>query len=202
MARTGRRPGTSDSRDRILGAARARFGAAGLDGASIRDIAGDAGVDPALVHHYFGTKQRLFVAATAMPFDPGWLRSALVAGPPQEAGLRLARTVLGIWDDPVTRAPVLGLLRSAVSDPGAAAMVRELVLGQLVGPLVEALGAPDPLLRATLIGSQVIGLAIVRYVIAVEPLASTPAAELAAAVAPTFQRYLVGDLGGASDTIR
>lgn len=81
-------------------------------------------------------------------------------------------------------------------------MVRELVLGQLVGPLVEALGAPDPLLRATLIGSQVIGLAIVRYVIAVEPLASTPAAELAAAVAPTFQRYLVGDLGGASDTIR
>lgn len=194
MARTGRPPGVSDARERILGAARARFAGAGLDGASIREIARDAGVDPALVHHYFGTKQRLFVAATAVPFDFAVLRLALLAGPRREAGVRLARTLLAFWDDPLSRAPLEGLLRSAVSDPGAAAMVRELVVERIAGQLVTVLGASDPALRATLVGSQVIGLALARYVVAVEPLASMGSDDLATALAPTFQHYLLGDL--------
>jgi AcrR family transcriptional regulator len=199
MARTGRRPGVSKARERILLAARARFAGAGLDGASIREIASEAGVDPALVYHYFGTKQRLFVAATAVPFDPERLQVAVIAGPPQEAGARLARTVLAIWDDPVSRAPLEGLLRSAITDPGAAAMVRELIVERLVGPLIAALGSSDPALRATLVGSQVIGLAIARYILAVEPLASLASDELSTAVAPTFKRYLLGSLGTSGD---
>ena len=194
MARTGRRPGVSEARERILLAARARFAGAGLDGASVREIAREAGVDPALVHHYFGTKGRLFVEATAIPFDPERLQVAVIDGPPQGAGARLARTVLAIWDDPVSRAPTEGLLRSAITDPAAAAMVRELVGERLVVPLIASLGSSEPSLRATLVGSQVIGLAIARYILAVEPLASVASDDVVAAVAPTFQRYLLGDL--------
>jgi AcrR family transcriptional regulator len=196
MARTGRRPGATDTRERILAAARHRFAEHGLEGTSIRAVAADAGVDPALVHHYFGTKGQLFVAAVELPFDPASLAPMLAAGPIGETGLRFARLFLSIWEDPVTRAPLQGIVRSALSDPGAMAMVRELVITRVFGPVVQALGASQPELRLTLLGSQVIGLALVRYVLRIEPMASLDAQTLIAAVAPTFQRYLVEPLGG------
>jgi AcrR family transcriptional regulator len=194
MPRTGRRPGRTDTRERILTAARHRFAEKGLEGTTIRAVAVDAGVDPALVHHYFGTKERLFVVAVELPFDPRRLLPLLTEGPRDEMGLRFARLFVSIWDDPETRTPLQGILRSAVSDPGAAAMIRGLVLARIVGPVVEAIGLPEPRLRMTLLGSQAIGLALVRYVLRIEPLASADAEAVVAAVAPTFQRYLVEPL--------
>ena len=194
MARTGRRPGRSDTRELILAAARQRFAEEGLDGASVRSIAADAGVDAALVHHYFGTKQRLFVAAMQLPVEGARLAPLLSAGPPEETGLRFARLFFSIWEDPVLREPLMGVVRSAVTDPGAAIMVRELVLTHILGPIVEELGSSDPHLRVTLLGSQVIGMALVRYILKVEPLASLPQEALVQAMAPTFQHYLVEPL--------
>jgi AcrR family transcriptional regulator len=194
MARTGRRPGDSGSRGRILAAAREAFASAGFDGATIRGIAGAAAVDPALVHHYFGSKERLFVAATDLPMDPEVVLPALLEGPRDELGRRLATLFLSIWDDPHGRHVLLGILRSAVSDPRAATMIRELIVERIVGPLVAALGSPDAKLRTTLVGSQLIGIALVRYIIEVEPLASAPAEAIVRAIAPTIQRYLTGPL--------
>lgn len=194
MPRTGRRPGRSDSRERILTAARALFGEGGLDGVSVRAVAAEAGVDPALVHHYFGTKQQLFVAAMELPFDVERMIPILLAGPPEETGLRLAGVFLSIWEDPSARAPLLGVLRSAVTDPGAAAMIREFLLTHVVGPIVAALGTSDPELRVTLIGSHVIGIALARYILRIEPMASVSPEVLLAAIGPTFQRYLLEPL--------
>ena len=194
MARTGRRPGASDTRERILVAARQRFADQGLESTTVREVARDAGVDPALIHHYFGTKQRLFVAAMELPFDARRLIPTLAAGPPEETGLRFARLFFSIWEDATARAPLLGVLRSGVTDPGAASMIRELVLKHILGPVVEALGASDPELRVTLLGSHVIGLALMRYILRVEPLASLDIDRLIGLVAPTFQRYLLEPL--------
>jgi len=194
MARTGRRPGDSGSRGRILAAAREAFASAGFDGATIRGIARAAAVDPALVHHYFGSKERLFVAATDLPMDPEVMLPALLAGPRDELGRRLATLFFSIWDDPHGRTVLLGILRSAVSDPRAAAMIRAIVVERIVGPLVAALGSPDAKLRTTLVGSQLIGIAMVRYIVGVEPLATAPSEAIVRAIAPTIQRYLTGPL--------
>jgi len=194
MARTGRRPGQTDTRERILDAARHRFAELGLDGTSIRAIADDAGVDPALVHHYFGTKQRLFVAAMELPFETEDLVRLFADAPRDEVGYRLARLFLSIWDDDERRAPLLGIVRSAITDAGAAAMIRDLVMTRILGPVVRQLGSSDPELRMTLLGSQVIGLALVRYVLRIEPLASTPNDAVVCAIAPTLQHYLVDPL--------
>ena len=209
--RTGRRPGASDTRERILAAARAGFGDAGYDGATIRGIAHRAGVDPALVHHYFGTKQRLFVAAMQLPVDPAAAAPVLLAGDPASVGARIVRFVLGLWDDPATRPVMLGIVRSAASDPVAAGMlrailaegpfaaiVRAVMTEEPYATLVGPLGRADAELRATLVGSQLVGLLMARAVVAVEPLASAPTEVIVAAVGPTIQRYLVGDLGDES----
>lgn len=194
MARTGRRPGASDSRERILDAARQRFAERGYDQASIRQIAAEAGVDPALVHHYFGTKERLFIAAVRLPFDPQRIPAALLDGPPEEAGLRISRLFFAMWENPEPRHAMMGVLRSAVSDPGAAGMLRELIVEQMLVPIVSRVGIPDAELRLTLLASQIVGLAVVRYVVRVEPLASASPERLIPALAPTFQRYLDGPI--------
>ncbi|MCU0484440.1 MAG: TetR family transcriptional regulator [Chloroflexi bacterium] len=206
--RPGRRPGPSDTRERILGAARAAFAEAGFDGATIRSIAAAAGVDPALIHHYFGSKQRLFVAAMRLPVDPAAVAPGLLAGDPAGVGERLVRFVLGLWDEPSTRSSMVGIVRSAAADPVAAGMLRQILAEGPFAAIVRAVMAEEPYrslvgpigrpaaeLRATLIGSQLVGLLMARSVVAVEPLASTPAETIVAAVGPTIQRYLVGDLG-------
>lgn len=198
MARSGRRPGSSDTRERILVAAREAFGVAGFDGATIRGIAGSADVDPALVHHYFGTKERLFIAATHLPVDIPALLPRVLEGPPERIGHRLAAVFLEVWEEPRARAALLGMLRSAASDEHAAAMTRALILSEALGPVVAALGAPDAAMRATLVGSQLAGLAMIRYVIGVEPMASMDPAILVDAIGPTLSRYLTGPIGTAA----
>jgi AcrR family transcriptional regulator len=195
MARTGRRPGESGTQQAILDAARAAFTETGYDGATLRGIARSAGVDPALVHHYFGSKEQLFVAAMNIPFDPGQIFPALLAPGVDGLGERIVRTFLTIWDSPDLVNPFLGLLRGAMTHEKSAAMLREFIGEAVVGRITAALDVDQPKLRATLIGSHLFGLAFGRYIIRIEPLASAGTEEVVAAVAPALQRYLTGDLG-------
>jgi AcrR family transcriptional regulator len=194
MARTGRRPGVSGTREAILDAARREFAEQGYQRATIRDVARLAGVDPALVHHYFGTKQELFVAAVRLPVNPVEQLTAVLAAEPDKVGPRIVETFLSIWDHAAGQSPLLALIRSAVTDEQAAALLREFITEEVLGPIAGRLGSPDARLRATLVGSQLIGLAVARYIIRVEPLASAPSAQVAAIVGPTVQRYLTGNV--------
>ena len=192
--RTGRRPGSADTRGRILGAAREAFGERGYEGTSVRGIAARAGVDAALVHHYFGTKQQLFIAASEFPVDPAELVPRMLAGPREQMGERVVRTVVGLWDRPEVRPMLLGIVRSATTDPVAAGMARRMLAEGPILALARAVDLPDAETRATLAGTQLIGLAISRYVIGLEPIASMSPDDLAAAVGPTIGRYLAGDV--------
>ncbi|MFF4812173.1 TetR family transcriptional regulator [Micromonospora chersina] len=193
--RTGRRPGNPDTREAILTAARAAFADRGFDAASIRAIATAAGVDPALVHHYFGTKEELFRATVAIPVDPAELVPRVLAGGRDEVGERLVRTFLAVWDSPVGTAAV-ALLRSAVSNQWTARLLREFLVTQVLRRVVEQLDL-DPAetpLRGALVATQIAGLAMMRYVIRLEPVASASPETLAATIGPTVQRYLTGPL--------
>jgi AcrR family transcriptional regulator len=195
VRRSGRRPGNQDTRRSILDAARTAFAERGFDKASIRAIATAAGVDPALVHHYFGTKERLFLASMDSPIDPAEVVPKALSGPREEAGERLVRTVLSVWDSPAGAAAV-ALLRSAMSNEWTARLMREFVVTQVLRRAVAELGleGDDVPLRTTLVATQVAGLAVVRYVLKVEPVASTDPETLVRAVGPTVQRYLTGPL--------
>lgn len=192
--RTGRRPGSSDTRNRILVAARAAFGELGYDGATIRGVAGRAGVDPALVHHYFGTKQRLFVTAMEVPLDVAAVIPRALEGPPDQLGERIARYVLELWDSPAMHPLMLGIVRSAATDPVAADMFRQVLAEGPFLAMAQATDRPDAPLRATLVGAQLVGLAMARYIVKVDPIAAVDPEVLVRAIGPTLQRYLTGDL--------
>jgi AcrR family transcriptional regulator len=192
--RPGRPPGETRSRQAILRAARSSFASRGYDRTTIRGVAASARVDPALVHHYFGTKDQLFTAAMEFPMDPEMVAKIVLGEGVEGAGERLVRLLLTVWGTPENRKPLLGLLRSAVTNPRAARMLREFMSRALLGRIAPALGREDARLRVALVGSQVIGLAILRYVIRVEPLASASEDELVAAVGPRFQDYLTAEL--------
>jgi AcrR family transcriptional regulator len=193
--RTGRRPGNPDTREAILTAARAAFAERGFDAASIRAIATAAGVDPALVHHYFGTKEELFRATIEVPIDPAQLLPTVLVGGPEGVGERLVRTFLGVWDSPAGT-PAVALLRSAVNNEWTARLLREFLITQVLRRVLDHLDI-DPAelpLRGSLVATQMIGLGMMRYVIRLEPVASASVETLVAAIGPTVQRYLTGDL--------
>jgi AcrR family transcriptional regulator len=194
MSPAGRRPGRADTRAVILESARDCFAKAGYGGATIRAIAAGAGVDPALVHHFFGAKSELFVAAMDFPMSPRVVLPALLDGNIDTAGERIVRMFLGLWDDPGSRRRLLAIIRSAVQHERAAAMLRTFLSREVVGSVAGKLDMPDADLRATLVGSQLIGLAMARYVVRVPPLASASTEALVAAYAPTIQRYLAGEI--------
>lgn len=195
--RTGRRPGQPDTRGAILVAARRLFAAHGLKGASVRQIAAEAGVDPALVHHYFGTKDGLFRAALEIPIEPAVLLDEVFAEGVDQAPERLVRMFLRVWDDPHTGAAMASFLRTAVSTEESAAMARqffgEAVLKAAAARLVDL--DPDEVeTRVSLVLSQMLGLVMARRIIRAEPLAGLPAEQLVALVTPTVARYLLDDL--------
>lgn len=192
--RSGRRPGTSGTRDAIADAARRLFADRGYDRTSLRAVAGAAGVDQALVSHYYGSKQELFVAVVELPFEPELVLPRLVGGDRATVGLRLAQFLLATLESTEGRSRITSLVRAAASEPEAARMVRELVTNRIFKPLTDALVVDDAPLRATLVGSQVIGLTMARYVVRVEPLASADPDTVIAAIAPTLQRYLLEPL--------
>ena len=194
-AKTGRRPGNPDTRQVILDAARTTFAELGFAGASMRRIAAAAGVDPALVHHYFGTKDKLFLATVEIPVDlPTLLRSISEQGT-DGLGVRLVTTMVSVWESPAG-AGLPAALRAALADPARARMFREFLVPRIVGPLIGPLGLPadEVELRTGLLMTQILGVITGRYLLAVEPLASLPANKLAANVGATIQRYLTGPL--------
>lgn len=190
--RPGRRPGRSGTREAILAAARSRFAELGYEGATIRAIAAEAGVDPALVHHYFGTKEQLFAAAVQLPFAPGEVLAGPLGGEPERMGEAIVRAALAAWEEPATQQAAMGLLRAAASNERAAAMLRSYVEARIIGPISRRIATPDAPLRAALAASQVVGLALARYLVRVEPLASADPEDLVRRVGPTIQRYLTG----------
>lgn len=191
--RRGRRPGAPDTRADILASARARFADHGFAGTTVRGVAADAGVDAALVHHYFGSKDELFLAALEMPVDPRAVLAPALAGGLDGAAERFLRVFLSVWDDPEVQPSLLAVARG-VMDPAAARLLSEGFLPVVVQPLGEALGVDRPEHRMPLVASQMIGLILLRYVLRVEPLASMPADRLVATYAPTLQRYLADPL--------
>ena len=204
----GRRAGESRTREAILEAARRRFGEQGYDGATIRGIAADAGVNPALVHHFYGTKERLFAAAMRLPVVPseiitfalGAERDRLGDEFQPRIGEVLTAAMLRAWDVADIRTAFLGLLRSAATSQQGVAMLREFVTSTILASLIQVAGLGDDAesrYRATLVASQVIGLGFARYVLGLEPLASATTEDLVAAIGPTMQRYLTGDIGPA-----
>jgi AcrR family transcriptional regulator len=195
VKKRGRRPGASGTREAIAGAARRQFAELGFDRTTIRSVAAEAGVDPALVPHYFGSKQRLFLEAVDLPFEVGELVAQLQGGPRSQVGERVARFALRVLSDPDGLARWTGMIRSAASDPEAAEMLRDVLTRRIFEPLAEALGSDDAQLRANLASSQMVGLVMARYVIGIEPLASASPETNAAPIAPTIQRYLVEPLG-------
>lgn len=188
--RTGRRPGDSGTRASIASAARRQFAATGYDRASMRSIAQEAGVDPALVAHFFGSKQQLFASVMELPIDPTTAIPAILVGDRAGIGRRFAELVLSVLESPEGAARMTGLVRAAASEEAAAEMVRDLITRDVLTPLADGLGLDQPRLRGSLAGSQVVGLVMARYVVRVEPLASLPADEVAALVAPVLQHYL------------
>jgi AcrR family transcriptional regulator len=191
--RSGRRPGPTTTRDAIAGAARRQFAELGYDRATLRGIAGEAGVDAALVVRFYGSKDGLFRDVMALPPMVAEAIASLADGPRATLGRRLAEVVVGMLEDPRSREVVLGRIRSAASHPDAAALVRETVTRD-VGRLVAAVTDDAPETRAVLVGSQVVGLALARHVVRVEPLASLPPGDVIEYVAPVFQHYLLGPL--------
>jgi AcrR family transcriptional regulator len=190
--RPGRRPGPSETRPVILAAARELFAEKGFDGASIRAIARAAEVDPALVHHFFGNKEALFVAAMEFPFDPTVVIPQVIAsGPREEIGERLVRAFLGLWSDDALRARALAVFRSAATSDQGADMFREFLTSAMLARVSELLELPR--LRILVAIGQMIGVVIMRYLLEIEPIASATDEELVELLAPTLQRYLGGE---------
>jgi AcrR family transcriptional regulator len=196
MARTGRRPGNQDTREAILAAAREAFAERGFDRTSIRAIATSAGVDPALVHHYFGTKDELFLAAVEAPMDPAKIIDSALAGSIDNLPERLLRVFLSAWDNPVTGTAALALVRSGLQHDWSARMLREFLATRILRRVLRAVPI-DPAeapLRGSLVASQMIGLAMIRYVLKLEPLASASPEVIIAEMAPNIRRYLLEPL--------
>lgn len=191
--RRGRRPGGEDTRLALLDAAREVFVERGYDGATVRAIAGRAGVDPAMVNHWFGGKEGLFAAAIRLPIDPAAIVEELTAGGPDGLGERIVRRFVSVWDA-AGGGQLTAIMRSVSSHEESARMLREFISRVMFGRITRGLPVDRPELRAALCGSQIAGLGMVRYVLRLEPLASADPDTVAAVVGPTLQRYLTGPL--------
>ncbi len=192
--RPGRPAGSSDTRDRILASARELFARNGIRNTSIRAVAAAAGVDSALVHHYFGTKEKLFAAAVHIPIDPMDVIGPLREVPVEELGYTLPSMLLPLWDSEIGAA-FIATLRSilAGSEVNLFRSFIQDVIAVEVGTRVD-----DPpgsgVIRIQFVASQLVGVVMARYILQLEPFASLPADQIARTIAPNLQRYLTGDL--------
>jgi AcrR family transcriptional regulator len=192
-ASRGRRPGAPDTREEILGAARELFAVSGFAATSIRSIAARAGVDPALVHHYFDSKADLFVSALQVRIDPRVALRPVIEAGPDGAGERLLRVLLSVWGDEESRTPLLGLVRGAL-EPAGATLVRDALFGLVLAPVGVGLGIDQPERRMTLVASQLAGIILLRYVVEAPPMVAMTEEQIVASYAPTLQHYLTGPL--------
>ena len=191
--KVGRRPGNQDTRGQIVTAARHAFAAKGFAGASMRGIAAEAGVDAALIHHYFESKQQLFLATIAMPLGLPALLEQVAAGDRSDLGERLVRTVLGVWDSEL-QPSLVAAIRTALTDPALTRTVGEFFTLEVIGQVLrrDDLSPDEANRRAGLVASQVLGLVIGRYVLQLPVLVNRETADLVAEIGPTVQRYVDG----------
>jgi AcrR family transcriptional regulator len=190
----GRRPGPTTTREALVEVARRQFADGGYAGTSLRSIATEAGVDPALVLHFFGSKAELFREVLRWPFDPALVAERLAGTPgdPRSLGERLARVFLETWDDPTTGRALLAVLRGALTHEESATLLREFLAQQLFVHLPTLGDEPPDMLRLQLAAAHLVGIAVLRYGLELEPVASTSIGTLVEAVAPTLERYLTG----------
>ena len=194
IKRPGRPAGTSDTRERILASARELFAQNGIDRTSIRAVAAGAGVDAALVHHYFGTKEQLFAAAIHIPVDPMSVLVPMREVPVDELGFKLPAVLLPLWDSELG-AGLIATLRSLVAG-GEVSLARsflEEVVAAEIAPRVDN-PAGTGMIRAQFFASQLMGVVMARYIVKLEPFASLPAEQIVQTIGPNLQRYLTGDL--------
>jgi AcrR family transcriptional regulator len=190
MARTGRPRGKTDTRNVILATARRMFAEAGYDKTSVRDVAAAAGVDPAMIRHYFGSKAELFRATMGWPFEPADIAARVTGGDRNEISERLTRVFFEAWEHPDSRASLSAILRGAATHAESANLVRQFIQGQVYAQIAAGLGEPDAELRIDLAMSQLLGIAYLRHILRVDPIASTPVEELIRRVAPVIRSHL------------
>ena len=191
-ARRGPRPAGEDTRARITEAARSEFADKGYEGTSMRSVARVAGVDPALVHHYFDGKADLFAQAVVMTrVNPAMLVERVLDGPLEALGERLVRMFLAVWDDPDNQERLVALVRAVHTNDEVGALFRQFVAREVVGQVTRRTQVPDPELRGALAAAQIVGLATTRYVVRMPPMVDASPDELARWLGPTLQRYLV-----------
>ncbi|HEY7463060.1 MAG TPA: TetR family transcriptional regulator [Candidatus Limnocylindria bacterium] len=189
----GRPAGQTGARDAILTQARRQFAEHGYRGTTLRSVATAAGVDARLVLHYFGSKQELFIESVELPIEPEQVIARVFEGGADGAGRRAAELMLAVLDDATSRRSLLALLRAAVTEPEAAALIRELLTQRMLLPIASRLGGSRPELRASFVASQLVGIVVVRYVVGLQPLAQASREEMVAALVPVFEHYLQGD---------
>lgn len=188
----GRRPGGVDTRATIVEAARSEFAAKGYDATSLRGIARIAGVDPALVHHYFeGGKASLFTATMDLPLDPATIVGSVFDGHLDRLGWRVVQTFLRVWDAPERRDTLAALLRSSVSSDAGGRTLREFLGREVFGRIAASTGAPDAQLRGSLAASQMLGLAVLRYVLKAPSIVTASPEDLVERLGPVMQLHLV-----------
>jgi AcrR family transcriptional regulator len=194
VKRRGRRPAGEDTRTALLKAGKAVFAESGFDGATVRAIATRAGVDAAMVNHWFGGKEGLFAQAVLqVPFDPKEVVTGLLDGDIDTLGQRIVHTFLTRWDGAGGEAFV-ALIRSVAVHEESMRVLKETLVKHIFSGLTSAIGADDPEFRASLCATQLIGMGMVRYVAELEPFVSTDTGTVVRAVAPTLQRYLTGNI--------
>ncbi|AQA05168.1 TetR family transcriptional regulator [Mycobacterium sp. MS1601] len=192
--RPGRPTGTSDTRDRILASARDLFARNGVGNTSIRAIAADAGVDSALVHHYFGTKEKLFTAAINVAVDPAHILVPLATAPVTELGRTLPALILPLWDSEAG-AGMVATLRSALTGDDInmfRSFLRDVVVKTLAARIDDPVGTG--VLRAEFAATQILGVVMARHILKLEPLASLPLDQIIDTIAPNLQQYFTGEL--------
>jgi AcrR family transcriptional regulator len=191
-ARRGRRPAGEDTRGLITEAARSEFADKGYEGTSLRSVARVAGVDPALVHHYFDGKADLFAQSVVLTrVNPAVMVDRVLAGPMDTVGERLVRTFLGVWDDPENQERLVALVRALLTNDDVTVLMREFVTREIVGRVTERTKVSEAPLRGALAASQIIGLATARYVVRLPAVVAANHDDLARWLGPVLQRYLV-----------
>lgn len=189
----GRPPGESGTREAILAEARRQFGDVGYRTTTLRSIARGAGVDARLLLHYFGSKQDLFAASVELPIEPEQVIQIVFSQGDEAAAGNAARLMVSVLEDEERRRPLIAVLRAAVSEPEAASLIRELLTRRMLLPIASRLGGERPELRASFVASQLVGLAVVRHVVGMGPMATATPEELARALEPVFEHYFHGD---------
>jgi AcrR family transcriptional regulator len=190
MPRTGRRPGPNVTRPAILEAAQRAFAERGYEATSVRAIAGEVGVDPAVVLHFFGSKDGLFQAAVGWPFDPDLIAARAAAADPKDLGGNMARIFFELWDQPPTQGPLLAVLRSAMTHEASATLLREFLSHQVFPRAARLTGQDKSALGVNLASSHLIGIAVLRYALRVEPLASASIETMLTWITPALNHYL------------